>query len=243
MRARSFGAIADSYERFRLGYPDELVNTLLQYAARPIGTALEVGAGTGKATRLFAARGIAVTALEPDPDMARVLRHATRGLPVQLQVVPFESFRTDRVFDLLYAAESWHWTDPAQRWARAVELLLPGGVLALFGRRHQLVDPDLAAAVDEIERRVFPDYDAPAGSPWSTADVAGAAGLTDVAEPNLPSVTRLAADRFVAREGTASAYLMLGAERRDRALREIRAVLPDEVDVDTAVRVTLARRA
>jgi hypothetical protein len=89
---------------------------------------------------------------------------------------------------------------------------------------------------------VFPDFDEPAGKPWSSADIAGAEGLTDVTEPTLPSVTRLSAERFVAREGTASAYLVLGAHERAEALREIRSALPDEVAVDTTVRLTLARR-
>jgi hypothetical protein len=53
-----FGSVADSYERFRLGYPDELLAAVLRYAGRPIGSALEVGAGTGKATRLFASCSI-----------------------------------------------------------------------------------------------------------------------------------------------------------------------------------------
>ena len=65
-RALSFGGAAAAYERFRTGYPDELVDKVLEYADRPVRTALEIGAGTGKATRVFAARGIAVTATEPD---------------------------------------------------------------------------------------------------------------------------------------------------------------------------------
>ena len=53
-RALSFGAVASAYERYRPGYPDELVDEVLAYAGRPVRTALEVGAGTGKATRAFA---------------------------------------------------------------------------------------------------------------------------------------------------------------------------------------------
>ena len=66
VRGLLFGSVAERYERYRLDYPNELVDTVLRYARRPVCTALEVGAGTGKATRPFAARGIEVTALEPD---------------------------------------------------------------------------------------------------------------------------------------------------------------------------------
>lgn len=56
-RALSFGAVAEAYERFRPVYPAELFDMVMTYAGRPVRTALEIGAGTGKATRLFAQRG------------------------------------------------------------------------------------------------------------------------------------------------------------------------------------------
>ena len=40
-RALSFGSVASAYERFRLGYPDELVDQVLDYAAERVRTALE----------------------------------------------------------------------------------------------------------------------------------------------------------------------------------------------------------
>lgn len=79
VRGLSFGSIADQYERYRLDYPDEVVEVVQHYAGRPLRSALEVGAGTGKATRLFAARGIHVTALEPDLEKAAVFRRSFVG--------------------------------------------------------------------------------------------------------------------------------------------------------------------
>lgn len=83
-RARSFGARAEAYERFRPGYPAELVGTVAAYAGRAPRTALEIGAGTGKATRLFAAHGVAVTATEPDGAMLAELR---RRVPPHVRTV------------------------------------------------------------------------------------------------------------------------------------------------------------
>src|SRR5271166_1593762 len=74
VRALSFGAIAEAYERFRPGYPKELVDLVVMYAGQPVRTALEIGAGTGKATRLFAEHGVTVTATEPDAAMLTELR-------------------------------------------------------------------------------------------------------------------------------------------------------------------------
>src|SRR4051812_6761262 len=73
-RALRFGGVAEAYERFRPGYPVEIVDVVTTYASQPIRTALEIGAGTGKATRLFAQPGVMVTASEPDPAMLDELR-------------------------------------------------------------------------------------------------------------------------------------------------------------------------
>jgi SAM-dependent methyltransferase len=78
-RALSFGVVAEAYERFRPAYPVELFDMMMAYAGQPVRTALEIGAGTGKATRLFAQRGVTVTAVEPDGAMlAGVASSSTR---------------------------------------------------------------------------------------------------------------------------------------------------------------------
>jgi SAM-dependent methyltransferase len=242
VRGLLFGSVAECYERYRLDYPNELVDTVLRYAGRPVRTALEVGAGTGKATRLFASRGIEVTALEPDADMAHVLDRATRGLPVRPVVSTFEEFRIESRFDLVYAAAAWHWTSPVARWARAVELLAPGGVLVLFGRPAELKDPDLFAAVEEIEKRVLLGDDPVEVHPWSIEEMAAADGLADVEQRDLPCVATTTAEEFVGRLATVSAYLKLSPEQRAGALRQVRAILPDQVDIDATVQLSLARR-
>lgn len=242
VRGLLFGSVAECYERYRLDYPNELVDTILSYAGRAVPTALEVGAGTGKATRVFAARGIEVTALEPDAYMAKVLARTTQGLPVRPVVTTFEQFRTESRFDLVYAAASWHWTSPGTRWGQAVELLIPGGVLALFGAPAELKDPDLFAAVDQIEKGVLPEDDSVDRYPWSTEEMAVADGLAEIAQHDLPRVATTTAEDFVGRLATVSAYLKLAPEQRADLLREVRAVLPDHVDLDTTVHLSLARR-
>ena len=66
VRARSFGAAADAYERARPTYPEAAVDWLLPAGAR---TVLDLGAGTGKLTRSLAARGLEVIAVEPLAEM------------------------------------------------------------------------------------------------------------------------------------------------------------------------------
>ena len=109
--------MASTYETFRPGYLDELVDEVLAHAGRPLRTALEIGAGTGKATRAFARRGIAVTATDPDPAMLAELR---RHVPPSVVTVAaaFEDLPSHADYDLVFAAAALHWTEPQDRWPR-----------------------------------------------------------------------------------------------------------------------------
>lgn len=242
-RSLSFGSVAQQYERYRPGYSEDLVDVVLQYAGRPVSSAVEVGAGTGKATRLFAGRGVEVTALEPDAAMAAVLRQTTAGLSVVPVETTFENYRSARRVDLVFAAAAWHWTDPTTRMARAVDLLAPGGVLALFGSSVEPADPDLCAALQQIESEVLPD-DSNSGEvhPWSLEELEATEGLTECTQRDLPRVVTQSAETFVGRLATVSAYLMLSPVARAEALRRIQSVLPVQVEVDANIQLSLARR-
>lgn len=88
-RAESFGAIATEYERFRPGYPVELIDDLA--ALRP-ARVLDVGCGTGKVAVALAAREINVLGVEPDDRMATVAR--SNDIPVE--DVQFEDWQRSR---------------------------------------------------------------------------------------------------------------------------------------------------
>src|SRR5215471_9064904 len=114
-RALSFGVMAEAYERFRPGYPVELFDTVARYAGQPVRTALEIGAGTGKATRLFAQRGVRVTAVEPDGAMLAELRKHVPASVTTVQAA-FEELLSGESYGLVYAAAALHWTNPEGRW-------------------------------------------------------------------------------------------------------------------------------
>ncbi|MFD0563837.1 methyltransferase domain-containing protein [Kitasatospora saccharophila] len=65
--AASFGPVAAQYQAARPSYPDALFDELERLSGRPLAGAdvLDVGAGTGIATRLLAGRGARVVAVEP----------------------------------------------------------------------------------------------------------------------------------------------------------------------------------
>jgi len=249
-RAQSFGAIAEAYERFRPGYPAELLDIVMAYAGQPIRTALEIGAGTGKATRLFAQRGVTVTATEPDGAMlAELVKHVPASVkPVRAAL---EDVRPGEGYGLVYAAAALHWTNPDGRWPRIAALLEPGGVFANFGGPIQLADPAVEDAV-RAARAPFLDSDevpSPDGTPpghamqWPGTELQRSQWFTDVQQSLIGRRLTLSARDYVSHLSTISAYLELPAPHREQAYGQIMRVLPETVEITADITVHLARRA
>src|SRR5579875_229237 len=194
-RRRSFGLVAELYDRARPSYPPELIDDVIALTASspgqrapaaPSGSegpdrggenalppsgvdggsvlrALEVGAGTGKATALFAARGVRVDALEPSAAMAAIARRNAVRLPpgsgrVRVIEREFETFAcAEPRYDLLYSAQAWHWVRPSERYRRARAALRPGGVLAVFWNRADWARCKLRDALDHAYRVHAPE--------------------------------------------------------------------------------------
>ena len=128
-----FGEVAELYDRRRPSYPEALATDV---CPEPVD-ALEVGAGTGKATAPFVRRVRTLLALEPSPEMAAVIerRFAGEGR-VEVLRSDFEAFSPgDRRFGLVFSAQAWHWVDAERRAGLAADVLEPGGVLAAFWNR------------------------------------------------------------------------------------------------------------
>lgn len=249
VRALSFGTVAEAYERFRPGYPPELLDLVLEYAGGPIRTALEIGAGTGKATRLFAQGGIAVTATEPDAAMLAELR---KHLPAGVTTVQaaFEDLPLDVSYELVYSAAALHWTNPEGRWDRMAALVRPGGVFASFGVPIQLADPALTEAVRAARAPYLEDDGVPSpdGTPedrpmqWPGTELQQSEWFTDVRQSGIERILTISADDYIGQLSTVSAYVMLEPADRTEVFRRIRQVLPETVELDTQIHIHLARR-
>ncbi len=77
-----FNEVPELYDRVRPGYPDALfadLATITGLGDRP--SVLEIGCGTGQATRSLAALGYPVTAVEPGAEMAAVARRRLAAFP------------------------------------------------------------------------------------------------------------------------------------------------------------------
>jgi SAM-dependent methyltransferase len=132
----TFDQVASVYRASRPDYPEALVDDVLAYAGlKPTDAVLEVGCGTGQATKSFAARGLRIVAIDPGSEMVRTAREALANFAnVELIEATFEAWPADKAaFQLICAAQSWHWVAPEVRFVKAAELLSPQGSLAVFG--------------------------------------------------------------------------------------------------------------
>jgi len=127
---RVFNEVPELYDRVRPAYPGELFADLVAITGldrrSPV---LEVGCGTGQATRSLAAPGYPVTAIEPGAGMAALARRRLAAFG-DVEAGSSASGEWDdggRRFDVLVAASAWHWAGPSIGWRRRMTCYVPGG--------------------------------------------------------------------------------------------------------------------
>ncbi len=185
-RARSFGSVAQTYDRARASCPQEAVEWVLERVRTGDGTrALGLGAGTGRLSAVLLGMGVEVVAVEPDDAMRALVPAGAQALAGTAEQVPLP----DGSVDAVLVGQAWHWFDREQALAQVRRVLRPGGVLGLlwnvFDDRVPWVaglaaaaagEDRLAAMDDELpydgepvpERREFPHSQAMTGDLLST---------------------------------------------------------------------------
>jgi SAM-dependent methyltransferase len=248
-----FGEVAELYDRFRPGYPEELIERVLQTAALPVhGRILEVGCGTGQATQAFARRGFEMTCLEPSPAMASLaLSNLEDFTRLEIVVETFEAWPPpERPFDLIISAQAFHWVDPKVRFAKAARVLRPGGVLALFGH-VPLPDPGpLRQQIDRAYAECAPSLaarepgSAPAAIPLAE-EFAAAQGFGEVVSFDVPWLRHWSAADYLGMLRTQSNHALLPASELDALLSQLGAAIDAHggfATVRYVARLLMARR-
>jgi SAM-dependent methyltransferase len=149
---RGFSREAHAYERGRPEYPAAVESWLTRgLAIGPGACVVDLGAGTGKFTRLLAATGAEVTAVEPIEAMRAQLGERlpkVRALAGVAEAIPLPAGSVD----VLVCAQAFHWFATSSALAEMHRVLKPGGRLGLvWNVRDESVD-----WVAEITRIITP---------------------------------------------------------------------------------------
>ncbi|HEY8578232.1 MAG TPA: class I SAM-dependent methyltransferase [Devosia sp.] len=131
----AFGLDPASYDRSRPDYPAWVFDTLRSQCEVGAGTAVvEIGAGTGKATRHLLALGAnPLIAIEPDPRLADFLKGDGANSALRVVNSAFEDVELGHSrFDFATSATAFHWLDESAALAKISTALRPGGWWAPF---------------------------------------------------------------------------------------------------------------
>jgi SAM-dependent methyltransferase len=239
-RAESFGAEAARYDRARPSYPPELAERLLEGGADRV---LDVGCGTGIASRLLRDLGCEVLGVEPDPRMAAV----ARGSGLTVEEARFEEWDPGRRrFDLVMSAQAWHWVDPEAGAQRAFEALVPSGEIAVFWNFGS-PEPRLGAELAAVYERLAPECDRYAvllGARDERVEVAASALARSgrFLEPRVesfPWTRSYSAAEWLENVRTHSDHATMDADRRRRLLDALGAVITERGPMQIAYQTRL----
>jgi SAM-dependent methyltransferase len=210
----SFGSAAQAYERGRPSYPEGAVEWLLPVGARRV---LDLGAGTGKLTRLLVARGLDVVAVEPSDGMRGEFERVLPGVPVldgSAESIPLD----DGAVDAVLVGQAWHWVDVPAASAEVARVLAPGGALGLV---WNLRDPR-DGWVGELERLIAQPTES-GGTDMSDPVVGPPLGPLERTE--ISWVSRRTRAEVLDMVASRSYVITLPDARREALLADVRALL------------------
>jgi ubiquinone/menaquinone biosynthesis C-methylase UbiE len=182
-RAASFGDVAADYERFRPGPTPEALEWILP---KPVGCAIDLGAGTGALTRQLIGRASRVIAVEPDENMRAILTtvvpeaHVVDGTGESMPI-------PDTSADAVLASSSWHWMDTAKTLSEVSRVLVPGGLLCA---KWSGPDPEgafLLQAQELLGTGSAPEKEADPGKASALAQLALDDGRRPISSLEIPS--------------------------------------------------------
>ena len=218
--SRSFDRAAIEYEQARPGYPAGALEVL------PLGpetVALDLGAGTGKLTRVLGERYRRVIAVEPLDGMRSILEAVVpraETLAGTAEAIPLPDASVDAVF----AAQAFHWFANDAAVAEIARVLRPGGILCPIWNEN--VD---ASSLPEAYRAYLHTLHLPraedvAGDPW--ADVVARGPFGEIHEASVPHEQVQERNAVLAFARSVSWIAHRPEEERDRIMRDLDALLP-----------------
>lgn len=215
---------AGVYERSRPSYPLAALAALADALPLEAGrTVVDLGAGTGKFTRLLALTGAEVLAVEPVAEMRERLAELLPGVRVTAGTAE-DTGLPGGCADAVVAAQSWHWFDAGEALAEAERLLRPGGALALVWNTYDTSVPWVRDFQDIYFRLAPRDLPSPLDDGWRK-EFARRPGWGAIEERHWPNPHSTTVADVVERMMSSSHIAVLSEDARVRVRSEVESVL------------------
>jgi SAM-dependent methyltransferase len=236
--AATFERVAQEYELGRPSYPDAAVEAAV---LPPEATVLDLGAGTGKLTRVLLRRFARVIAVEPLDGMRALIPAEAEALAGTAERIPLPDGSIDGVF----CGESFHWFDWPAALPEIARVLRPGGPLVLLWNRG--IENRSAPWPEEVDAILDRVSHSPGETRYhdsSWRDAFAGQQFEPLRDRALPNPETVSADVLLARIGSWSNFTTLPPDERERLLAEIRGHLTEpSYDTTIETRVWTTRRS
>ena len=223
---RSFNESARLYDQMRPGYPAALIEDAVSLSEIPErGSILEIGCGTGQATRPFAERGYSMLCLDIGERLAAIAARKFRRFEnVTVVVQSFEEWQTEgKMFDLVMAATSFLWIAPDVRWVKSAFVLKPSGALALLWNQHVRKDEGFFAEVQAVYKKCAPSLDAtPAKTDDLTVSTEDAGLFETPVRRTYPWTREYTAEDYIRLLNTYSGHIVLPENERKKLFEGVK---------------------
>ncbi len=159
----TFNTNAETYEKIRPGYVDELYNDIFEMIdINKDSNVIEIGIGGGQATLPILKTNCKLTAVEYGENLANVCNEKFKNYPNFSTVVgKFEDvYFEDNSFDLIYSASAFHWIPEEIGYKKVYDMLKSGGVFARFSNAPYLDkgNEDLSNEIQNIYKKYYYNF-------------------------------------------------------------------------------------
>ncbi|SEH42655.1 Methyltransferase domain-containing protein [Ruminococcus flavefaciens] len=255
---RTFDSVSSAYDKMRPGYVGELYQKIFGYVHIDKNSrAVEVGSGSGQATKPVLDTGCDLTAVEYGENLSELLRENFKGYPnLTVMTGKFEDMTfSENTYDLVFSATAFHWIPEETGYRKVFSMLRQGGAFARFANHPCISKKDnaLAQAIEDVYDKYYYSYypekkrgtaaEYTAEQSEKTANISGKYGFTDIQFHLFYRERVFTADEYIQLLGTYSDHIAIEKGVREEFFSSIkeavnahggRLVISDTLDLQLA---------
>ena len=254
----TFDTVADTYEKLRPGYVDELYQDIFEYKTiNKQSRVVEIGIGGGQATLPILKTGCKLTAVDYGEKFCEICRDKFKEYSNFSAVSgKFEDIDMGNEYDLIYSASAFHWIPEEIGYKKVYNILKNGGIFARFAN-HPFRDkekPELTAEMDRIYAEYYYKYHNKEPKPpieyteqqaHDRALIAEKYGFTDIQYKLFYRTRTFTANEYIALLGTYSDHIAIEESIRKEFFSKIEEAINrhgEEITIYDTIDLQLARK-